>query len=289
MTRYYRDLHPTEPDRSRWTVVHALRAQAGRAPDRTFLIAPEEERQWTYGQVLADAERVAGGLREAGAIAGDRVVVMAANSSRFVLTWLGCGLGHLVEVPVNTAYEGMFLSHQAGLVGARWAVIDDVYAERFTALRDELTALEGFWVIGTGRRAEAVAALRAAGWRAQAWDTLLAAGPLRLPEPPARSLASVFFTSGTTGPSKGVAMPHAQMYFFGQEVVALTRLTARDTYLTVTPLFHGNAQFMAAFPALIAGAALVVRPKFSASRWAAQLRQDQVTVTNLIGVMMDFV
>ena len=289
MTRYYTDLHPTEPDRSRWTVVHALRAQAGRAPDRTFLIAPEEERQWTYGQVLADAERVAGGLREAGAIAGDRVVVMAANSSRFVLTWLGCGLGHLVEVPVNTAYEGMFLSHQAGLVGARWAVIDDVYAERFTALRDELTALEGFWVIGTGRRAEAVAALRAAGWRAQAWDTLLAAGPLYLSEPPARSLASVFFTSGTTGPSKGVAMPHAQMYFFGQEVVALTRLTERDTYLTVTPLFHGNAQFMAAFPALIAGAALVVRPKFSASRWAAQLRQDQVTVTNLIGVMMDFV
>jgi carnitine-CoA ligase len=289
VTRYYTDLHPAEPDRSRWTVVHALRARAGRTPDGAFLVAPEEERRWTYGQVLADAERVAGGLHQAGAIAGDRVVVMAANSSRFVLSWLGCGLGHLVEVPVNTAYEGMFLSHQAGLVGARWAVIDDVYAERFTALRDELPALEGFWVIGTGRQAEAIAALRAAGWRAETWDALLAADPLRLPEPAARSLASVFFTSGTTGPSKGVAMPHAQMYFFGQEVVALTRLTDRDTYMTVTPLFHGNAQFMAAFPALIAGAALVVRPRFSASRWAAQLRQDQVTVTNLIGVMMDFV
>ena len=289
MTRYYTDLHPTQADRSRWTVVHALREQAGRAPDRTFLVAPEEGRQWTYGQVLADAERVAGGLRGAGAEEGDRVVVMAANSARFVLSWLGCGLGHLVEVPVNTAYEGLFLSHQAGLVGARWAVIDDVYAERFTALREELPALEGFWVIDTGRQAGAVAALRAAGWRAQPWDSLLQVGRLQLAEPAASSLASVFFTSGTTGPSKGVAMPHAQMYFFGQEVVALTRLTDRDTYLTVTPLFHGNAQFMAAFPALIAGAALVVRPKFSASRWAAQLRQDQVTVTNLIGVMMDFV
>ena len=289
MTRYYTDLHPTQADRSRWTVVHALREQAGRAPDRTFLVAPEEGRQWTYGQVLADAERVAGGLRGAGAEEGDRVVVMAANSARFVLSWLGCGLGHLVEVPVNTAYEGLFLSHQAGLVGARWAVIDDVYAERFTALREELPALEGFWVIDTGRQAGAVAALRAAGWRAQPWDSLLQVGRLQLAEPAASSLASVFFTSGTTGPSKGVAMPHAQMYFFGQEVVALTRLTDRDTYLTVTPLFHGNAQFMAAFPALIAGAALVVRPKFSASRWAAQLRLDQVTVTNLIGVMMDFI
>ena len=49
-------------------------------------------------------------------------------------------------------------------------------------------------------------------------------------------------------------MPHAQMYFFGDEVVSLTRLTADDAYLTATPLFHGNAQFMAAYPALIAGA-----------------------------------
>ena len=62
-------------------------------------------------------------------------------------------------------------------------------------------------------------------------------------------------------------MPHAQMYFFGDEVVSFTRLTNADTYLTTTPLFHGNAQFMAAYPALIAGATIVVRPKFSASRW----------------------
>jgi crotonobetaine/carnitine-CoA ligase len=84
-------------------------------------------------------------------------------------------------------------------------------------------------------------------------------------------------------------MPHSQMYFFGVEVVSFTRLTRADTYMTTTPLFHGNAQFMASLPALIAGARLVVRSKFSASRWVDQLREHGVTVTNLIGVMMDFV
>ena len=289
MTRTYNDLVPVEPDRTRWTVAHALRGHAARTPDRTYLVVPEEGREWTYGEILADAERVAGGLHGGGARPGDRVVVMAANSARFVLTWLGCGLGHLVEVPVNTAYEGEFLRHQVALVAARWAVIDDAYAERFVALRDELPELAGFWVIDNGGLDDALARLRAAGWAAQPWDDLLAAERLRLPEPEPRSLASVFYTSGTTGPSKGVAMPHAQMYFFGQEVISLTRLTSDDTYLTTTPLFHGNAQFMAAFPALIAGARLVVRPKFSASRWVDQLREDGVTVTNLVGVMMDFV
>jgi len=101
--------------------------------------------------------------------------------------------------------------------------------------------------------------------------------------------ASIFYTSGTTGPSKGVAMPHGQMFFFGEEVVSLQRVTPEDTYLTTTPLFHGNAQFMAAYPALVAGARLVIRSKFSASRWVDHLRENDVTVTNLVGVMMDFV
>src|SRR5690606_22508880 len=120
----------------------------------------------------------------------------------------------------------------------------------------------------------------AAGVAAAAWPELEQAPRLALLDPPPQSLASIFFTSGTTGPSKGVAMPHAQMYFFGDEVVSLTRLTSADTYLTVTPLFHGNAQFMAAYPALIAGARLVVRRRFSASRWVDWLRADGVTVTN---------
>ena len=288
MTRHFTELHPLEPDRTRWTVAHALRDQVAKRPDRTFLIAPEEGREWTFAQLLADAERVAGGLRAGGAADGDRVVVMAVNSSRFIASWLGCGVGGLVEVPVNTAYEGEFLRHQVSLVGARWAVIDDVYAERFVALREVLPELRGFWVIDTGQLGAALGGLRSAGWQAAPWDDLLGA-PLQLPSPSPHTLASVFFTSGTTGPSKGVAMPHSQMYFFGQEVLSFTRLTAEDTYLTTTPLFHGNAQFMAAFPALIAGARLVIRSKFSASRWVDQLRENAVTVTNLIGVMMDFI
>ena len=88
-------------------------------------------------------------------------------------------------------------------------------------------------------------------------------------------LASIFFTVGTTGPSKGVMMPQAQMYFFADECVSLTRLTDADTYMVTTPLFHGNAQFLAAYPALIAGARFVLRSHFSASRWTDQIRESR--------------
>lgn len=289
MTRIYQDLHPTDPDWTRWTGAHVLRRQARERGDETFLIAPEEDLELTFGELHDRADRVAGGLHAAGAQNGDRVVIMAKNSSSFVISWFATALGDLVEAPINTAYEGEFLRHQAQLVDARWVVVDDELAERFVALREQLGAIEGFWVIDNGRQAEAVEALRAAGWRAERWDALLDVHPLRAPEPDARSLTAVFFTSGTTGLSKGVSMPNAHMNFFAEITRCLTRFTEDDTWLSVTPLFHGNAQYMAVYPALIAGGRVVIRSRFSASRWVEQLREHDITVTNFLGVMMDFV
>jgi crotonobetaine/carnitine-CoA ligase len=289
--RTYTDLAPAFSDQRDWTLATVLRHQARIRPEAVFLDTPEEHRAFTYAQCLQEAGSVVDVLAQAGAAPGDRVLVMAANSSQFVRSWLGIALGGYVEVPVNTAYEGAFLSHQVVTTGPRWAVVDDVLVERFLAIADDARTVERFWIIDTGSLDTALRALTDAGWRAEPWEELArgARPGARQPTPAPSSLASVFFTSGTTGPSKGVAMPHAQVHFFGEEVVSLQRLTADDVYFTCTPLFHGNAQFMAAYPALVAGARLVVRPRFSASRWVGQLRASGVTVTNLIGVMMDFI
>jgi len=286
--RFYTDLRPTFPDRSRWALPTVLRHRAAHSPDAVFLDVPEESARWTYAETLASAERVAHGLMAAGAEFGDRVIIMAANSSRFVRTWLGTAVGGLVQVPINTAYERDFLAHQVRTVQARLAVIDDVYAERFVRVREAAATITTFFVIDTGRGEQARQLLREHGWQAYPWDDLEAERSGPLPEVGPRDLAAVFFTSGTTGPSKGVAMPHAQMHFFAEECVSMTRFTPQDAWMTVTPLFHGNAQFMAVYPAMVGGGRAIVRPKFSASRWIDQIRDSGATVTNFIGVMMDF-
>jgi crotonobetaine/carnitine-CoA ligase len=287
--RYYRDLKPTFTDRSEWALPTVLRHQAATRGDQVWLDAPEEGATWTYAEMLASAERVGRTMLANGAQQGDRVILVAANSSRFVRTWVGSAVGGLVEVPINTAYEHDFLAHQVRTVEARLAVIDDVFAERFVDVREAAQDITKFWVIDTGQQDKAIEVLREAGWEAAPWDDLESDTPGELPEVHPQDLASVLFTSGTTGPSKGVAMPHAQMYFFADECVSLVRLTSEDAWMAVTPLFHGNAQFMAAYPTMVAGARFVVRSRFSASRWVDQLRESRVSVTNFIGVMMDFI
>jgi crotonobetaine/carnitine-CoA ligase len=295
--RHYRDLQPTFGDRAQWALPTVLRHHAAERPEAVWLDCPEEGRTWTYAETLAAAERVGRSLLAAGAEPGDRVVLVAQNSSQFVRTWVGTAVAGLVEVPINTAYEHDFLAHQVSTVEATLAVVDDVYAARFVAIPDAAKSIRKFWVIDTGSRDEALATLRSAGWEAAPFEELdedaaapgVVDGTIALPDVRPQDLASVLFTSGTTGPSKGVAMPHAQMYFFADECVSLVRLTADDAWMSVTPLFHGNAQFMAAYPTLVAGARFVTRSRFSASRWVDQLRESRVTVTNFIGVMMDFI
>ncbi|MEO3860015.1 AMP-binding protein [Acrocarpospora sp. B8E8] len=332
--RHYRDLRPTFGDREDWALPTVLRYQAAHRPDAVWLDVPEEGRTWTFGQMLAAAETVARAMLAAGAVPGDRVVVVAGNSSRFVRTWLGCGMAGLVEVPVNTAYEEEFLAHQIRTIRARYAVVDDIYAERFVRIATASTDIEKFWVIDTGSRDHAIEVLCSAGWEAVPWEDLEndsstgktpeARGKIRettgeipeavgeiseamekIPQPPGeipeappsspsdlpvvnpRDLASVLFTSGTTGLSKGVAMPHAQMYFFADLCVSLTRLTPQDAWMAVTPFFYGNAQLMAAYPTLVAGARFVLRSGFSAPDWIDQIRESRVTVTTFAGAMMD--
>jgi crotonobetaine/carnitine-CoA ligase len=295
--RTYRDLKPTCEDRRQWALPTVLRHHADRRPDAVWLDCPEEGRTWTYAETLTAAERVGRSFLLAGAEQGDRVVLVAQNSSKFVRTWLGTAVAGLVEVPINTAYEHDFLAHQVSTVEATLAVVDDVYAERFLQIPEAAKTIRKFWVIDTGSRDRAMALLREGGWEAAPFEELdedatapqVVDGQIALPEVAPSDLASVLFTSGTTGPSKGVAMPHAQMYFFADECVSLVRLTADDAWMSVTPLFHGNAQFMAAYPTLVAGARFVTRSRFSASRWVDQLRESRVTVTNFIGVMMDFI
>jgi crotonobetaine/carnitine-CoA ligase len=291
VVEFYEDLVPYDADWTRWTMPHVLRRQAAERGDRTFLIAPEEgpDAQWTYAQVLAEAERIGGGLRAAGVQRGDRVTIMARNSSRFCLTWFGTSIADIVQAPVNTAYEGDFLRHQVTLVEAEWVVCDDTFVDRFIAIADELPLIRKFWVIDTGELDAALERLRAAGWDAVPWEQLREASRWTGPEPDARDLTSIYFTSGTTGLSKGVSMSHAHQYFFAEVTRCMTRFEEDDTYLAQLPLFHGNATYMAIYPAMISGGRAVLRSRFSATRWIDQVREHDVTVTNFLGVMMDFV
>jgi crotonobetaine/carnitine-CoA ligase len=102
---------------------------------------------------------------------------------------------------------------------------------------------------------------------------------------PASDLAAILYTSGTTGPSKGVCCPYAQFFWWGVNSIDILELTAEDILLTSLPLFHVNA-LNSFYQALLSGATLVVLERFSASGFVPSLQASGATITYLLGAMV---
>ena len=268
-------------DRERWCLPVLLAEQAERLGDRPFLSFGLGERDLTYAEVSAAADEIAGGLARLGVERGDRVLLMLRNRAEFVLAWLGAARLGAVQVPVNVDYRGRFLEHLANTAAASVVVVEDVLLDAVAASVDRLEHLRTVVVVGSDAaspgRVSTVpfAELHDAG----------APPPLSAA---ASDVGAIHFTSGTSGPSKGAVLPHAQLHLLAERNRELLDIRLGDTYLTELPLFHINAQ-MSVYSTLLVGARLRVEPRFSASSWLDRIRASGATHTSLLGVMLGFI
>jgi crotonobetaine/carnitine-CoA ligase len=218
------------------------------------------------------------------------MMIYMDNRSEYIHAWFGATRAGVVEVPINTGYFGDFLKHALNVTTPRGVVVGSNYVSRFVDIAASVKNLElCFFVVGDSA-ADGVRALQEAGYEAELYDGLAKSEPAtQLPVQARWDLGAIIFTSGTTGPSKGVMIPNAQCYFASEQCVSQVRLTVDDVYMTGNPLFHFNAQFLTTYPTLIAGGRMVLYEKFSPTRFSQRVAESGATVTNFVGVMMDWV
>lgn len=289
----YDEYRPTFTDRKQWNLPHVLRHHAELRPNDVYLDVPWQKGglRFTYAECLTLAETIGRCLLDTGAKHGDRVVIMMPNRAEYILSRLGIGMGGLVEVSINVDYKGTFLAHQITTVAPNTAIVDPGFVDRFLAIPEACSTIRNFVLCGADDEVSTASnRLKSAGYHVLAWtDVATHQSATQLPQVRHSDLAAIFFTSGTTGLSKGVMMAHAHVFLFADETKSLTRLTERDVYMSCGPQFHGNSSFLAQYPAMIAGARYVLQERFSATGWLSQIRESKATITNFIGVMMDFV
>ena len=275
--------------REEWLLPLVLRRRAEESPDRPFLQWSGEGPYRSYGEANRLANRLAHGFAALGVGKADRVVLFLPNSLDLVFMWFALNKLGAVEAPINDSYKGSFLEHQFNISGARLLVADEALLERVAESEAKMPLLEHVVVWSRdGRYSKAPYRLRRA--KVSTFDEL-DSGDESEPEVALRpsDLAAILYTSGTTGPSKGVMMSHAHLYFFGECYIQLVGLTEADTCLTAYPLFHANAQFLTICPAMIVGARVVLYERFSAGDWVERLHRSQATVTNFLGATSSFV
>jgi crotonobetaine/carnitine-CoA ligase len=218
--------------------------------------------------VNARANRLARGLRARGIAAGDRVAVMMENSPEYMALWFALAKLGAVEVPINTAYLGDLLHYQLETSRARTAVVDAAFAGRFAEQRGRLEALSELVVHGDDSSLPAGAV---------PYEALMddADGDLGARVEPA-ALGCIIFTSGTTGPSKGVMISHHHETSFGMLYTEIVRLGREDCVLNYLPHFHIAGKFLST-ACLLTGARMLLAPRLGVERFWEDAREHGVT------------
>jgi crotonobetaine/carnitine-CoA ligase len=260
------------------TLPAMLQRQAGLFGSRALLRIAGSE--WTHGDAARAAAVRAGALAAAGVVRGDRIAVMCGNRIEFLESFLGAGWLGASTVPVNTASMGPQIEYFLANSEAKLLVIEAGFLERLATADLSRTALREVWVVGEAA--------------SNAWQAPEGVRVVAYPEggepiesatvQPGDPLA-ILYTSGTTGPAKGVICPHAQYFWWGVNSAEVLGVGVDDVLCTTLPLFHINALNTFAQAALT-GAQVVFESRFSASGFWPTMRSSGATVVYLLGAMV---
>lgn len=236
----------------------------------------------TFGELNERINKAANGFLALGVTKGDMVAIMLPNCPEFLYAWFGLNKIGAVEVPINVALKGSGLTYQIVQSDSVVLVADTAYRDRLDDVATDLTSVRS--VVFHDR---AAGGEKTSPW--QGFETLSFAQLLDHSSTAPQAdvvysdLASILYTSGTTGVSKGVMLSHHYWYEIWAEAVNYARYTEDDVLYTGLPFFHGNAQGMTIGPAILADAKAVIVERFSASRLLDDCRRWNCTEANYIG------
>src|SRR4051795_6604399 len=204
--------------------------------------------QVSYEELADRAGRFTAGLQELGIQPGDRVAVMMPTRAEFLYAWFGILGAGAIEVPIHDAARGPGIAYILETTGARTLIVDEEHVEHVAGYIGQVESLEHVIVTGGAPDLDKPTTDFAELLQHPAAD------PVELkPSDP----ASILFTGGTTGPPKGVVLPHNHNLNLAEGVCEVVGYTEDDVLYSVFPLFPANAKYMTVLAAMVSGAKCV--------------------------------
>ncbi|MGY1714231.1 long-chain-fatty-acid--CoA ligase [Geodermatophilus sp. SYSU D01106] len=255
-------------------VTQGLHRHVQQRPDEVATVCAGRVR--THAESVDRIARLAAALQELGIGDGDRAAILSLNSDRYseflaATLWAGG-----VVVPVNFRWSVPEIAESLAEVGARVLVVDDALAGCVDGIRAACPGLEHVVHAGDGPTPGGMLALE---------ELVSAHEPVEDARRGADALASVFYTGGTTGRSKGVMLSHDNLLTSSMGYLAGVPTPGDRVYLHAAPMFH-LADFSAWVAGCVVGGTQVMIPAFDPVAVLSAVQEHRVTDVLLVPTMI---
>jgi len=244
--------------------------------------------RYTYTTLLERIQRLANVLVEAGVKPGDTVALLDWDSHRalecfFAVPMIGAVL-HTVNVRLSAEQIRYTMNHAED----RLVLVHDDFLPLMEQLQGELQTVEGF--IRFSDIEPCATAVPVLG----EYEALLAGADsqFEFPDFDENSLATLFYTTGTTGNPKGVYFTHRQLVLHTlNELGTLAAcggeplLRSGDVYMPITPMFHVHA-WGVPYVATALGIKQVYPGRYEANQLVRLFREEQVTFSHCVPTLL---
>lgn len=223
-------------------------------PHNPCILAEDGATQLTYGDLFGLAGRYANAMSALGVKPGDRVLAQVEKTPEALALYIACLRAGFIYLPLNTAYGESELSHFVSDAEPSLIVCDPAATTLFEGLAT------------SGDTPPTILTLDASGHGSFARLAGDARTGHAAVDCAADSVASILYTSGTTGKPKGAMITHGNLASNGMTLHAAWGWQPGDVLLHTLPIFHVHGLFVAANLAMLGGTPMIFLKGFKAEQ-----------------------
>ncbi len=239
----------------------------------------------TFGMRVMQVARY---LHRSGVGKGDRVAVLGHNHDETVLQYFACWYIGATVVPLNAGEDDLRLRYILENSGARLLFLREEYCDRETGVWSGIRSLKTIVYCADGTPADTIEhAERFQGFFSEILETGDAAPLL----PRIHLLdheALIVYTSGTTGPPKGVVLSHGNMLADGRGIADWHGVESGTTMMCVLPIHHVNGTIVTLVTPYLVGGRVVLNRRFSPSRFFDRLATEGVEIVSVVPTLLAY-
>ena len=263
---------PRNRDRVLATVIEEVASRSGDAP---ALLSDRE--CMTYRELAARTNQYARWWLKQGLAKGEVVCLLMTNRPEYFAVWLGItSVGGVVSL-LNSNLVGPSLAHCIEVVQPKHIIVASELVEALETAKLSLAGSPSIWIHGDDH----LLFNRIDKELQQLPGATLSPNERRSPTIEDRAL--YIYTSGTTGLPKAASVSHARVLQWTHWFAGMMCAQPTDRMYTCLPMYHSVGGVLATGATLVAGGSVVIREKFSASRFWADVIHWDCTIFQYIG------